>query len=237
MRCSPSLPVLAVIVLLLPGLALAQEGKKKKRNARKDAVALFDGKTLEGWSSHLIDPDVKMQDVWSVKDGVLVCKGEPLGYLETDKEYENFVLFLEWRWAPDSDPKKRNSGVLLRITGKPVGFMPKCIEAQLKSGGAGDIWAFRGFMIGKKAEGYREIKDHEDLGDFMGVPRAKDTKENDPGEWNKYRLVFRGKRLATYVNGKKASNVNGCDQVAGKIGLQSEGAEIHFRNIKITPID
>lgn len=52
------------------------------------------------------------------------------------------VLSFEWRWAPGSEPG--NSGVLLRIAGEPETFMPKCVEAQLKHGSAGDIWAFYG---------------------------------------------------------------------------------------------
>ena len=82
------------------------------------AVNLFDGKSLEGWEYFLVDPDVKMEDVWKVKEGLLICKGEPMGYLSTKKEFTNYRLSVEWRWAPGKKPG--NSGVLLRITGKPM---------------------------------------------------------------------------------------------------------------------
>ena len=84
---------------------------------------LFNGECLEGWDYFLVDPDVKMEDVWSVKDGLLVCKGEPMGYCCTKKEFENFKLIVEWRWAPGKKPG--NSGVLLRITGKPMALPRK----------------------------------------------------------------------------------------------------------------
>ena len=48
-------------------------------------VALFNGSDLTGWTYHLDKPNVKMEDVWSVKDGVLRCKGKPAGYLLTKK--------------------------------------------------------------------------------------------------------------------------------------------------------
>ena len=44
-------------------------------------VALWNGKDLSNWSFFLVDPKAKMDDVWSVRDGMIVCKGEPLGFL------------------------------------------------------------------------------------------------------------------------------------------------------------
>ena len=78
--------------------------------------ALFNGKDLSEWDYFLVDPAAKMSDVWSIQDGILVCKGEPQGYLATKKDYTNFTLVVEWRWAPGTKPG--NSGVLMRITGQ-----------------------------------------------------------------------------------------------------------------------
>jgi hypothetical protein len=226
----------AVVLLLvsLPGLLVAQEKQKGGKKRGKKAIKLFDGKSLEGWGCHLVDPDVKTEDVWSVKDGILICKGEPLGYLFTKKEYKNFRLIVEWRWAPGKEPG--NSGVLMRATGEPIGFMPKCIEAQLKSGSAGDIWAFRGFCAEGPRKRLREVQDHESLGDFVGVGKSKDA-ENKPGEWNTYRIQFKDDSLKLSINGERVNAASGCDVVAGKIGLQSEGAEIHFRKVNLIPLD
>jgi hypothetical protein len=224
MRCATPV-MLAGMFLVSCGLADA---------ADQDLVVLFDGKSLEGWEYYLVEPDVKMEDVWSVKDGLLICKGEPMGYLATKREFKNFKLVVEWRWAPDSDPAKRNSGVLLRITGKP-GALPKCVEAQLQSGSAGDIWAFHGFQVKGDADRFKEIKDHELLGDFVGVGKIQ-SNEKEIGEWNEYEITLVGGKLTLEVNGKKVNECEGCDQVAGKIGLQSEGAEIHFRTVKLKPI-
>jgi hypothetical protein len=64
------------------------------------ALRLFNGQDLSGWSHFLVDPKVPATNVWSVRDGVLVCKGEPLGYLYTNAEHTSFKLIVEWRWAP-----------------------------------------------------------------------------------------------------------------------------------------
>ncbi len=196
--------------------------------AGTESVALFDGETLDGWSHVLVDDSLKMEDVWSVADGAIICKGEPLGYLVTDDSFRDFKLTLEWRWAAEPT----NSGVLLRIAGEPIGFMPKCVEAQLKHESAGDIWAFRGASIAGPEERLRLVEDHEDLGDFTGVGKMK-MAEKPPGEWNRYEIVVKDDTMQVTLNGELVNEAKGLDQVAGPIGLQSEGSEIHFRNIEL----
>ena len=55
-------------------------------------VDLFNGKDLTGWVNVNTD-----EDTWRVEDGLLVCKGTPIGVMRTEKQYENFVLHVEWR--------------------------------------------------------------------------------------------------------------------------------------------
>ena len=60
--------------------------------------------------------------------------------------------------------------------------------------------------------------------------------EKEPGEWNKYETTFDGGEITLIVNGKKVSEVAGCDVRAEKIRSQSEGGEIHFRTVTLTPL-
>ena len=191
-------------------------------------VKLFNGNDLTGWEHFLVEDDVKMDDVWSVDDGMLVCQGEPGGYLCTKNEFENFKLVVEWRW-PD---EPGNSGVLMRITGEPK-MLPNCVEAQLKSGDAGDIYGFQGFQIdGDSARRF----DRPNIANLKGLKKIKGN-ENDPGEWNKYEITAKGDKITLIVNGQKVNEAVGCDVRAGKIGLQSEGGVIHFRTVTLTPLD
>ena len=201
--------------------------------AALEKVALFNGKDFTGWKHHLVNENVKMEDVWSVEDGAIVCKGVPLGYLATEASYQDFTLTFEWRWAPDKEPG--NSGVLLRIAGEPVGFMPKCVEAQLKHESAGDIWAFRGASIEGDSDRIMEVKNHKDLADFTGVKKIK-AAEKPPGEWNRYEITLKGGEITIVINGETVNQASGLDVLSGPIGLQSEGAEIHFRDIAITTL-
>lgn len=215
--------------------AKADEAKPAKTDGAKDAKAikLFNGKDLDGWQAHLVDSDVKMEDVWTVEDGILVCKGEPFGFLHTKEKYTNFRLVVEWRWAPGGEPG--NSGVLLRITGDPPTFLAKCVEAQLKHGDAGDIWGFYGFEVAGAKDRFVEI-DHELIGKFMGVRKIRDA-EKPAGEWNKYTITLKGDKLYLTINGERVNQARNLTVEPGTIGFQSEGGVIHFRTIQLTPLD
>ncbi len=197
------------------------------------AEALFNGKDLSNWKAVLAKPDVKKEDVWSVRDGMIICKGEPLGFIQTEKAYTNFKLSVDWRWAPGQAPG--NSGIFLRINGQPRP-LPRCIECQLKSGDAGDLYGFHGMRInGDPAR--RKEGDLKDLGGkYIGVKKVLGN-ENPPGQWNTYQLVLNGGKLTVWVNGKKLNQAFDCEVISGPIGLQSEGGEIHFRNVLLTPLD
>jgi hypothetical protein len=179
-------------------------------------IALFNGRDLSGWEYFLVDENAAMEDVWSVEDGILVCQGEPRGYLATVDEYQDFRLVVEWRWPEEPG----NSGVLLRITGEPV-MLPNCVEAQLRSGSAGDMYGFNGFTIG--AEGNRQP--------------ALERNEHEPGEWNRYEITAEGGTITVVLNGIQVNEATDCDIRPGQIGLQSEGGVIHFRTVTLTPLE
>jgi len=207
--------------------------------AQPKGIQLFNGKDLSGWSHFLVDPKVPANAVWSVQGGVLVCKGEPLGYLYTNADYTSFRLTVEWRWAPGAAAKlgrNPNSGVLMRVNGdpKPKG-VPRGYEAQLQAGNAGDVYGFWGMPLEGAADRKREQKGHELLGDMVGFRKIEGA-EKPEGEWNTYEITLDGSSLAVLVNGKKVNEATGAMVIPGRIALQSEGGEIHFRRVEIWPI-
>jgi hypothetical protein len=220
---------ISCILLAVAGLSC----KSTQPTAAGTSVELFDGKSLEGWTYFLVKPGVAMEEVWSVKDGILVCKGDPLGYLRTDRDYTNFRIAVEWRWAPGTEPG--NSGVLLRINGEPKG-VPRCIECQLKSGNAGDLYGFHGMKIAGDPARLRTEKDNAVVGDLIGVSKME-AREKPAGEWNLIEISVEGPRVTVSVNGAKVNEATDCDVLAGPIALQSEGGEIHFRKVSLTPLE
>ncbi|MCK6445440.1 MAG: DUF1080 domain-containing protein [Planctomycetes bacterium] len=184
---------------------------------------LFDGKSLAGWTFHLDAPNAHMEDVWSVADGVLRCKGRPIGYLRTTEDFTNFVLEVEWRFPKGGEPG--NSGVLMRMHG-PDKVWPKSIEAQLEHRNAGDIWNIDEFPM-------QTVKERTN-----GRHTAKEFPSNEKplGEWNRYVITLREGDLTLEVNGVVQNVATWCEERPGKLCLQSEGAAIEFRTVRLTPI-
>jgi len=181
-------------------------------------VRIFNGKDTTGWKAFVPDLSKDGKDpmsVWSVADGVLQCAGRPIGYIQTEALYDNYVLELKWRFDPAKG--EGNSGVLLRTVGDDV-VWPKSMEAQLHSKNAGDFWN----IDPARTDGRRTRKEHA-------------TNEKPLGEWNEYRIVMDGGTLELYVNGLLQNRATDVEVVPGRIALQSEGAHIEFKDIVLTP--
>ncbi|MBN1908587.1 MAG: DUF1080 domain-containing protein [Pirellulales bacterium] len=189
-----------------------------------EEVALFNGKDLSGWTYHLNDKKAKMADVWSVRDGVIHCKGKPTGYIRTTKKYTSFVLKLQWRWPKDAKPG--NSGVLLRVVGEDK-VWPKSVEAQLKDQWAGDIWNIDEFPM--KVDPTRT--------EGRNTKRMHPSNEKPQGEWNEYEITLEKGKLTLKVNGLVQNTATDIQVVPGYIALQSEGAPIEFRNVRLAPLE
>jgi hypothetical protein len=213
--------------LVLPGailclsLAVIAADQPAGGTGSGEAVMLFDGKDLSGWTWVPKDGDSKIEDVWSVVDGNLRCKGKPTGYIRTDKDYTSYNLKLQLRHL-----EKGNGGVLLRVVG-PDKVWPKSIEAQGQAGALGDIWNI----------GNVKMKVAEERTKGRNTKRAKPEVDERPvGEWNDYEIILDGPNLTLKVNGVVQNEATEVEVVAGKIALQSEGAPYEFRNIVLTPI-
>ncbi len=188
-------------------------------------VELFNGKDFTGWTFDISKKKVKPEQIWSVKDGILVCKGKPAGVIRTEKEYGNYELVVEWRWPKGKKPG--NSGCLIHCSEpRATGPWPKCLESQLQSGDAGDFWML-GETIKRKGPGPQGRR----------WPNFTDDSEKPVGEWNTMKIRAEGGNVTVWVNGKKVNEGTGCTADKGAICLQSEGAEIHFRKVELTPLD
>jgi hypothetical protein len=216
---------LFTLPLLLLTLGLGFVGAEEKDHK------LFNGKDLSGWRVFLSDSKAKPEDCFTVKDGVIECSGKPSGYIITEKEYGNYILELEWKWGEGAKKMKSpNSGVLLHVTGKDM-IWPKSAEAQLMSGNAGDFWLIGGFKLQvDKSRQDPRIERH-----YFKMKTDKPV-EKPLGEWNSYRIECKGDTITLFVNGVKLNEGSNSELQKGKIALQSEGAPISFRNIRLVPI-
>ncbi len=218
--------VVSAAALLAP-LALASLPASSAQG--KDGwVKLFNGKDFTGWKKFL-DPKKKADPdkIFTVKDGAIIVEGSVNGYLITEKEYGDYVLRVQWRWG-EKVARSRNSGVFVHVVG-PDKIWPKAIEAQLMADHAGDFWLVDGFKL--KVDPQRQDKKTP-----RHYFRMKDGVENKVGEWNEYEITCKGDTVRLVINGKLVNEGTEAEITRGRILLQSEGAEIHFRNVELKPL-
>ncbi len=192
--------------------------------------SLFNGKDLSGWTNVNTD-----EDTWFVKDGLLVCKGMPIGVMRSNKQYENFVLHIEWRHMKPGG----NSGVFVWSEGSvPAGKqLPKGMEVQMleldwvnqhpRGGSPNHVGYVSGELFG--AGGLNATPD---------IPRgrrsmSRELRCNGAGQWNTYDVVCVDGTVKLSVNGVFVNSIRDSEVRRGYLCLESEGSEIHFRNIQI----
>jgi hypothetical protein len=209
-----------LLLVLLGGVILGAPAAGG--NQEDGFTPLFNGKDLTGFKFFL-DPKAKDADpsqTWSVTEGYIRCTGKPSGYFYTDKSFKNYVLRYDWRYPSGSKPES-NSGCLVHIQ-EPHKVWPRSVEPQGRYKDHGKL-----FMIGLNKD---EIKRH----DFD--PKALEKALKPMGEWSTTEVTCEPDGTVTVrVNGVPVSTGQTV-LTEGPIGWQSEGAEIHFRNIKIKQV-
>lgn len=223
MRRTARIFTLGISVILLSSLIGCQQGVSESRQK----ITLWNGLDFSGWKLFIPDEDVNVDDVWSVKDGVVHCKGKPNGYMRTKNKYATYRLHLEWRW-PD---EPANSGVLLHASGEDQ-VWPKCIECQLKAGSAGDFVLMNGAGITVDGKNMQNAEER-----FVVIPKKNQSSEKPAGQWNTYEIQCDKGTIRCYVNGTLQNEGTAATISAGWICLQSEGGPIEFRNIYIEQLN
>jgi len=214
-----------IMKLILPGLLMIMAAAALAAG-KEDFVPLFNGQDLKGWVNVNCAPET-----WTVRDGMIHCTGHPTGALRTPRQYENFILELEWRHLQGGG----NSGVFIwgtPIAAPGVPFL-RGIEVQVLD---------HGFNVPGKNEWYTT---HGDVFPIHGASmkpfgrhngeRSFPSEERSKGspEWNHYRIICTNGVLRLQVNGKEVSGGENCNYRKGYLALESEGAPVEFRNLLI----
>lgn len=172
---------------------------------------------------------------WKKNKDLLVCIGKPIGVMRSEKQYENFVLEIEWRHMEAGG----NSGVFVWSDAKPdeKSRLPGGVEVQMleldwvnqniRDGVTPPIAYVHGELFG--VGGVETVPDN---------PRGTRSKSNEnrckgKGEWNSYTVVCVDGTIKLSVNGKFVNGISKSTVKKGYLCLESEGAEIQFRNLKI----
>jgi Domain of Unknown Function (DUF1080) len=194
---------------------------------------LFNGKDLTGWVRVNCHPDT-----FYVKDNEIITTGKPMGFLRTDRQYENFIAEFDWMHIPYELGKVGNSGFF--VWGDPVPAVgtvyTRGIEVQVLVN-----------LTYKNKKGEITATSQGDLFSIWGATCVPDRPHPDgwarclpsgdyckgEREWNHYRVEANDGRITLAVNGHVVSGVSKCNPRKGYLALESEGSECHFRNLKI----
>lgn len=172
---------------------------------------------------------------WTVQKDILVCSGHPIGVMRSEKQYENFILHIEWEHMEAGG----NSGVFVWSNAIPRedNRLPDGVEVQMleldwinlnkRDGVTPPVAYVHGELFG--------------VGGVITVPdnprgtRSKSVENRckGRGEWNTYDVVCVDGVIKLSVNGKFVNGISKSTQKKGFICLESEGGEIHFRNLRI----
>lgn len=182
-----------------------------------DWVDLFDGKSLDGWTAR------GEVETLEVVDGEIHLFSKKNVWVVTDKVMGDFEVTAEVLLPEDAAEVKLNSGLAFRCTGesgKPKGYQCE-IEAPSpgQNGGVFGI-GLGGWLYPKKEQAAEHAKAIEGA-----------IKDND---WNTYRVVCKGSKIETFVNGKPIASLNDDQSLKGYFGIQhhGKGGTIRFRNIR-----
>lgn len=192
--------------------------------------------------------------------------GEGFGLLSTKANFGNYHLRLQFKWGakkwPPREQAVRDSGLLYHVHGEPArssGVWPACVELQIQEHDCGDLYA----IITQLTVSAREEAGPNNKTLYHYDPSGKPTdfKQEKPignrcvrledaekisGEWNTIELICVGGDSIHIVNGKVVMRLKNAQQQdaagawsplsSGHISLQTEGAEIFYRDVELMPI-
>jgi hypothetical protein len=209
--------------------------------------AFIDGTGL-GWVQ-LKGEDFEMvngnEDTWSWKDdGSVACKGQPVGVTRSKKKYTNFEMVAQWKHLKSGG----NSGIFVWTSDealanlKPGQLPPGGIEIQVLDHGYAEQYEK---SQGKKSDWFTTHGDVFPVGKAKMTPfepsapnksgRSFPRKELSKGinEWNHYYIRAINGEVRLWVNGEEVSGGTNCDPKTGYLCLESEGAPVEFKNLRI----
>jgi hypothetical protein len=219
----------------------AQDGVRRPsspRAASGGARPLFNGKDLSGWHLDVpaADSSTRVRAAFEVRNGLLVSLGEPRGHLITDSTFRDYRLEVEYRFSA----RPGNAGVLVHASTPRAlyGMFPRSIEVQMEHGNAGDFWCILEDIHVPDME--RRRGPPAQWGTTEGKARRilnlTDSSEKPVGEWNTMVIEAVGRSIRVWVNGDLVNDGSDATADRGQIALQSEGSEVEFRKISLTPI-
>jgi len=192
-------------------------------------VTLFNGTDLRGWNTFLngIGINKDPNNNFSTEDGLVHVIGKDLGYMITQESFHNYHFKVDFKWGerkwPPRENAKRDAGICYNIpANEPDSIWPQSIECQIQEGDVGDFWLLSAATI--KVNGVQNVPSAH-----TRMIKQKDA-EKSSGEWNTVEVISYNGKCVHIVNGVIVNVGKEASVKEGRILLQSEFAEIYYRN-------
>jgi hypothetical protein len=197
---------------------------------------IIEGKKINSESVRWLQVNTEA-DTWKINGDELICSGHPIGVIRSEKKYANFLLHIEWKHMEAGG----NSGTFVWSDAEPGdNRLPNGVEVQMleldwvnqhiKDGIKPPVAYVHGELFG--VGGVEVVPDNP-----RGVrSKSVENRCKGRGEWNTYDVVCVDGTIKLSVNGKFVNGISQSTKKDGYICLESEGARIHFRNIRITEL-
>lgn len=221
-----------IFLVLIAGIVHAQKPLFKFGD-EIDSESISAGKKQKAEKIQWIQVNTE-DSTWQLNGKELICFGNPIGVIRSEKDYENFVLHIEWRHMKAGG----NSGTFVWSKAQPgTNHLPDGVEVQMleldwvnqniRNGEKPPIAYVHGELFG--VGGVKIIPDN---------PRGERSKSIEnrclgKGEWNTYEVVCVDGTIKLSVNEKFVNGISQASQRKGFICLEAEGSEIQFRNIRL----
>jgi hypothetical protein len=183
---------------------------------------LFDGASLDGWERFGGDNP----EAWSVEDGCIVVDGRRGGWIGTDRDYDDFILRLQFRIVEPGS----NSGVYLRAPADTSHISRTGMEIQI---------------LDDDHPRYDSIEPWQRCGSLYHVAAAEPGHLEPAGEWNDLEIEAEGPHVIIRMNGATVvddridrhpeleEEHTGLLRTTGRIGLQCHDGRVEFREIMV----
>lgn len=238
-------PVVRMTLSTLLGVTCALAALSRADEAATLPYAKVDG-TAPGWRA-LGEEDFAPvncdPETFTWHEGEVHCTGKPIGVIRTKEPVKNFELVAEWRHRKSGG----NSGIFVWAGEESLQDLPRDtlprggIEVQVLDHGYAEQYEK---STGKKADWFSTNGDVFPVGTSRMTPfpptspngsRSFPRKNLSRGvdQWNHYYIRAVNGEVRLWVNGEEVSGGTGCQPSQGYICLESEGAPVEFRNLRI----
>lgn len=199
---------------------------------------LLNGRNLDGWVTVALGKvaaeDATRSWAWDAASNAVVSDGSAHSELQTTLTYKDFGLRFQWRFRPGGPAGPNGSGVMVRCRGiDPVmNYDPRGVEIDFRptADPAQQLGSGCFFVYGTTLTNHRggtDGRQGRSLGWIQEPPPMA------PSEWNDCEVTCQGDRISVSMNGVKANEGWGAEDVAGRISLRSQKTAVEFRQVEV----